>query len=123
MGLGDIGGVKKFIFPKFNLLLCLSYSREWHVQRQNILGPHPLGPWGGAKNVKYHLISFTKSISKIFKPNLVCLLINERYITYQTRFSFSRLGHAQGVGLGGTGGGGGSKFLISPQIQPNLVCE
>ena len=68
----------------------------------------PLGPWGGAEGsniIKYHSISITKSISKIFKPNLVCLLTNERYKTYQTGFSFGRLGHAPGVGLGGTVGG------------------
>ena len=41
-------------------------------------------------------------------------------------FSFRRLGHAQGVGLGGgggvKGGWGESKKLFS-EIQPNLVCE
>ena len=36
--------------------------------------------------------------SKVFKPNFVCL---------QTGFSFSRLGHAPGVGLGCTVGPGG----------------
>ena len=39
----------------------------------------------------------------------MCLLTNERYKTYQMRFSFGRLGHAPGVGLwvyhGGLGGG------------------
>ena len=67
-----------------------------------------------------------KSILKILKPNFVCLLTIERYITYKTGFSFCRLGHAQGVGLGGTvgggGGAGGSKNLFF-QIQPDLVCE
>ena len=43
------------------------------------------------------------SISKIFIPNFVCVLTNERYKTYQTGFLFCRLGHAQGVGLWGTG--------------------
>ena len=46
---------------------------------------------------------------------------NERYKTYQTRFSFCHLGHAPGVGLlgagvprggGGGGGGGGSKNIL-----------
>ena len=59
--------------------------------------PHPLG-----QKVKYHLISITKSISKIFVPNFVCVLTNERYKTYQTGFLFYRLGHALGEGLGGT---------------------
>ena len=37
------------------------------------------------------------SISKIFIPNFVCVLTNERYKTYQTGFSFCRLGHAMSV--------------------------
>ena len=45
------------------------------------------------------------SISKILKPNFACLLTNELYKTYQTGFSFGRLGHAPGVRLGGTVGG------------------
>ena len=32
------------------------------------------------------------------------LLTNERYQTFLTGFSFGHLGHAPGVGLGGTGG-------------------
>ena len=67
--------------------------------------PAPMGPWGGAKTsniIQYHKISITKLISKIFQPNFVCLLTNERYKTYQMGFTFSHLGHAQGVGLGGT---------------------
>ena len=44
------------------------------------------------------------SISKIFIPNFVCVLTNERYKLYQTEFLFCRLGHAPGVGLWGTGG-------------------
>ena len=56
----------------------------------------------------------------------MCLLTNtnERYKTYQTGFSFGRLGHAPGVGLSGTlgglglggggggGGGGGQKICF-----------
>ena len=48
----------------------------------------------------------------MFKPNFVFLLTNERYKTYKTGFSFSRLGHAQGMGLGGTVGGWGSIFFL-----------
>ena len=76
----------------------------------------PLGPCGGAKrsNInKYHYISITKSISKIFKPNFVSLLTNERYKTYQTGLPFGRLGHAPGVGLGGTVGGWGVYFYFT----------
>ena len=49
------------------------------------------------------------------------LLKNERYITYQTGFSFGRLGHAQGLDLGYRGGLGVKK--INSEIQPDLVCE
>ena len=47
------------------------------------LAPPP-GALGRGQKVKYHLISITKSISKIFIPNFVCVLTNERYKTYQT---------------------------------------
>ena len=47
----------------------------------------------------------------------MCLLTHERYNTYQTGFSFGRLGHAQEVGLGGTVGGlGGQIFLFFFEI-------
>ena len=59
---------------------------------------------GRGQKVKYHLISITKSNSKIFIPNFVCVLTNERYKTYQTGFLFCHLGHAPGMGLGGPGG-------------------
>ena len=121
-----VGGSKKFFPPKVNQIWCVSYSHEWHMQRHIFFWPRPLGPWGGAKRsniIEYHLISITKSISKIFKPNFVCLLTNERYKTYQTGFSFGRLGHDPGVELGGTVGGWGVQKIFSPQSQPDLVCE
>ena len=67
---------------------------------KQILAPPP-GALGRGQKVKY-LILITKSISKIFIPNFVCALTNERYKTYQTGFLFCRLGHAPGVGLWGT---------------------
>ena len=79
--------------------------------------PRPLGPWGGAKRSNIIKISIAKSISKIYKPYFVCLLTNERYKTYQTGFSFGRLGHAPGVGLGGTVGGCGVKKIFFPKFN------
>ena len=38
-----------------------------------------LGLPPGEEKVKYHLISITKLISKIFIPNFVCVITNERY--------------------------------------------
>ena len=70
----------------------------------NFFGPAPWGPGEGSKGQLYNFISITKSFSKTFIPNVVCVLTNERYKTYQTGFSFCCLGHAQGVGLWGAGG-------------------
>ena len=69
----------------------------------------PTWALGRGQKVKYHLISITKSISKIFIPKFVCVLTNERYKTYQTGFLFCHLGHTPGVGLWGTGGAQGVK--------------
>ena len=74
------------------------------------LAPPP-GALGRGQKVKYHLISIKKSISKIFIPNCVCVLTNERYKTYQTRFSFCPLVHDPGVGLWGAGGAQGVYFF------------
>ena len=88
-------------WTKFNQIWCVSYSHEWGAQRKQIFWPNPLGR---GQKVKYHLISITKSISKIFIPNFVCVLTNERYKTYQTGFLFCCLGHAPWMGPRGTGG-------------------
>ena len=78
------------------------------MQRQTFFGPVPWGPGEGSKGqISFNLI--TKSISKIFIPNFVCVLTNERYKTYQNGFSFCPLVHAPGVGLWGTGGAQGVK--------------
>ena len=75
----------------------------------NIFLAPPPGALGRGQKVKYHLISIAKSISKIFIPNFVCVLTNERYKTYQTGFSFCPLGHAPGVELQALGVPRGSK--------------
>ena len=56
----------------------------------------PPGALGRGQKVKYHLISITKSISKIFILNFVCVLTNERYKAYLTGFSFCCLGGTYG---------------------------
>ena len=62
------------------------------------------------------------SISKIFIPNFVCVLTNERYTTYQTGFLFCRVVHAPGVGLWDTGGTQGvSDFVIPRQSRRDIV--
>ena len=48
---------------------------------------------------------------KDFIPNLVCVITNEKYKTYQTRFLFCHLDHAPGVGLRGAGDAKGGHFF------------
>ena len=86
----------------FNQIWCVSYSHEWGAQRKKKNLAPPPGALGRGQKVKHHLISITKSNSKIFIPNFVCVLTNEIYKTYQTGFLFCLLGHALGVGQGGT---------------------
>ena len=79
----------------------------------------PPPPWGLGEGPKGQLslnLNYKVNFND-FEPNFVYLLTNERYITYQTGFSFGRLGHAQG----NLGGWGGSKK--NSGIQPDLVCE
>ena len=52
------------------------------------------------------------SVSKIFIPNFVSVLTNERYKTYKTGFSFCNLGHTLGVGLGRWGCPGGVYIFL-----------
>ena len=60
--------------------------------------------------VKYHLISITKSLLKVFIPNFVCVLTNVRYKTYQTGISFCPPGSCpRGGTLGRWGCPGGQK--------------
>ena len=72
-------GVKNVFFRKSN------FVRVTHVNgmyNSTIFWYSPPGALGRGQKVKYHLISITKSILKIFKPNFVCLLVNERYKSY-----------------------------------------
>ena len=63
-------------WTKFNQIWCVSYSHEWGAQHQFFFVVAPPGALARSQKVKY-LISITKSISKIFIPNFVCVLINE----------------------------------------------
>ena len=77
-------------------------------------GAPPPGALERGQKVKYHLISITKSISKIFIPNFVSILTNERYKTYQTGFLFCRLGQGSGLGTQGCPGG---QFFFSNMVM------
>ena len=114
VGRGYSGGVewsKQFFFPKFNQIWCVSYLHGWHMQQNNFLGPHPLGPWGGAKRSNI-IKSQSQSQFKRFLNQTLCVFSQMKDITYQTGYSFRCLGHAPGVGLWETLGGWGSKIVF-----------
>ena len=91
-------------------LMCELLTWVAHAMAQLFGSPPPLGIGEGPKgqislNLK-HKVNY-----KDFKPNFVCLLTNERYKTYQTGFSFGRLGHAPRGETLGCCVGLGSKFF------------
>ena len=83
-------------------------------------------PWGGAKKsniIKYHLISFTKLISKIFNQTK-CVFSHMKDIKYIRRdFHLAAWVMLQGWDLGVPWGGGGLGFNFLSEIRPDLVCE
>ena len=57
-----VGGQQIFFSEIQPELMCELhlYLYVWHMQTHNILGPRPLGPWGGAKRsniIKSQLLS------------------------------------------------------------------
>ena len=78
------------------------------------LAPPP-GALGKGQLIKYHF-SITKSISKIFIQNCVCVLTNERYKTYQTGFCILWPGSCP---RGGTWGYIGAKIKFHPAVCPS----
>ena len=107
--------VKKIFFLKFNQIWCVSYLYEWRMHRHNFLGPHPLGPRGGAK--RSHIIKIEiQSQFQRFLNQTLCIFSQMKDITYQTEFSFGRLGHAQGWDLVVWWGGGG-QIVFFPKFN------
>ena len=118
---GTLGESKKFFFLKFNQIWCVSYLHECHMQRHHFLGPHPLGPSGGAKRSNI-IKSELQSQFKRFLNQTLCIFSQMKDIYIISDVIFIRPpGSCPVVGLGGTVGGCGSKKIS--QIQPDLVCE
>ena len=86
----------------------------------HFFGPAPWGPHGEGPKGQISL-NFNYKISKIFKPNVVCLFTNERYKTYQTGFHLAAWVMPQGWDFGAPWGLGVNFFFS--EIQPDLVCE
>ena len=97
-------------WTKFNQIWCVSYSHEWGAQCQIFLAPPP-GALGKGQKVKYHLISITKSISKIFIPTLC--VFSQMKDTKHIRRDFYSVPWVmpQGWDFGALGVPRGSKFF------------
>ena len=72
-------GVKNYFFSKFNQIWCMSYLYEWHMHRRHFLGPHPLGPWGGAKRSNI-IKSELQSQFQRFLNQTLCIFSQMKYI-------------------------------------------
>ena len=77
--------------------------------------PRPLAPWGGVKSSKYHLISITKSILKIF---ILCLF-SQMKDTKHIRQDFNSVAWVmpQGLDFGALGVPRGSNFFFSNLVM------
>ena len=113
--------VQKNFFRKFNQIWCVSNLHQWHMQRHNFLGPHPLGPWAGAKRSNI-IKSQSQSQFQNFLNQSVCVFSQLKDIKHMRRdFHSVAWVMPQGWDLC-TVGGWESKNFFS-QIQPDFVCE
>ena len=75
----------------------------------NFFGPAPWGPGEGSKRQISFNFNYKVNFKDFYIKLCLCVLINERYKTYQKGFSFCRLGHASWVRLYGVRGAQGVK--------------
>ena len=119
VGLGGdvrVGRSKKF-FPKVNQIWHVSYLHEWHMQRHNFIGPHPLGSWKGAKRSNI-IKSQSQNQFQRFLNQTSCVLSQMKYIKHIRRdFHSITWVMPQGWDLGVPWGGWGVKNLFFPKFN------
>ena len=100
----------------------MSNLHQWHTQRHNFFGPHPLGPWGGVKRSNI-IKSQSQTQYQRFLNQTLCVFSQMKDIKH-IRQDFHSVGWVmpQGWDLGVPWGVGGPNLLF-PQIQPDFVCE
>ena len=100
---GTVGGlgVKNFFFSKSNQIWCVSYLHEWHMHRRHFWGPHPLGPWGGAKRSNI-IKSELQSQFQRFLNQTLCIFSQGNIYNISDGIFIRPPGSSPGVGLGGT---------------------
>ena len=109
---GGLGG-QNFFFPKFNQIWRVSYLHQWHMQRHNFMGPHPLGPWGGAKRSNI-IKSQSQSQFQRFLKQTLCVLSQMKDIKHII-WDFHSIASVipQGWDLGVPWGVGGQKTFFA----------
>ena len=103
---------KKIFFPKFNQIWCVSNLHQWHMQRHNFFGPHPLGPWGGAKRSNI-IKSQSQNQFQRFSNQTLCVFSQLKDIKHIRRdFHSVAWVMPQGWDLGYRGGWGYKNFFF-----------
>ena len=96
-------GSKPF-FPKFNQIWCVSFLHIRHMQRHNVLGPRPLGPWGAAKRSNIIKSQLQSQFQRFLKQTL-CIISLMKYIKHIRRDFFYSAPWVIPYGLGLWGAG------------------
>ena len=91
------------------------------MERHNCLGPHPLGPWGGAKR-SIIIKSQSQSQFQRFLNQTLCVFSQFKDLKHIIRDFYSIAWVMPQGWTWGYRGGLGVQKLFS-QIQPDLVCE
>ena len=84
-------------------------------------GPHPLGPWGGAKRSNI-IKSELQSQFQRFLNQTLCIFSQIKYLQYIRQDFHSAAWVMPRGGTWGYRGGWGPKIFF-PEIQTDLVCE
>ena len=101
-------------FQKFNQIWCESYLHQWLMQRHNFFGPHPLGPWGGAKRSNIIKSQSQSQFQRFFNQTL-CVFSQMEDIKHIRRDLLPSPGSCRRDGTWGYHGGlGGVKIKFSP---------
>ena len=100
---------KKIFFPKFNQIWCVSNLHQWHMQQHIFFGPHPLGPWEGAKRSNIIKSQSQSQFQRVFNQT-VCVFSQLKDMKHIRRdFHYVAWVMPQGRDLGVAWGVGGSK--------------
>ena len=94
----------------------MSYLHQWHMQRHNFYGPHPLGPWGRAKRsniIKYQ----SQSQFQRFLNQTLCVFSQMKDIKTSDGIFIQSPGSCTRGGTWGYCGGWGSKICIFPKFN------